>query len=99
MAPHLERWHERWEGEGLRVVQVENGAATPLEELKAWAEERGVAHAILYDEGGVLAARFGVEAFPTGVLVDRTGRVVWHGIPSADPSRVERAIARALARE
>jgi hypothetical protein len=99
MAPHLDRWHERWSEKGLRVVQVEDGAATSLEELKAWALDRGVAHAILYDGGATLTTRYGVEAFPTGVLVDRVGRVVWHGYPSADPEGVERAIARALERK
>jgi hypothetical protein len=96
MAPHLDRWQETWKDRGFAVVQVENGVATTLEELRASLEGSAGGHPILYDGGAVLCERFGVDRYPTGVLVDRTGRVVWHGLPSLSTDRVEQAIERAL---
>jgi hypothetical protein len=96
MASHLDRWHDLWKDRGLRIVQVELGLATPRADFEAWAAEAAPKHTLLYDEQGALSRRFGVERYPTGVLVGRGGRVVWHGFPSQDPSRVEAAIVKAL---
>ena len=77
-------------------MQVELGLATPRADFEAWSAEAAPKHTLLFDEQGALSRRFGVERYPTGVLVGRGGRVVWHGFPSQDPSRVEAAIVKAL---
>jgi hypothetical protein len=97
MAPHLDRWDERWRAQGLEVVQVENGQATSLAELEGYVSGQGITHPVLYDGGGELAQRYGVTGFPTAVLVSRNGRVLWHGYPTRNLPGLEAAIAKAIA--
>jgi hypothetical protein len=96
MAPHLDRWHTTWKDRGLRVVKVEDGRATTLDELQAWVRSEGTKYPVVHDAGGVLMGRFGVTRYPTALLVDRGGTILWKGYPSLDPAGVEAEIERAL---
>lgn len=96
MAPHLDRWDSELRDRGLRVIEVELGPATPLATLQAHLQRKGVAYPVLHDGDGSVATRFGVKAFPTAFVVNRNGRVVWHGYPTQDLAGVEAAIRKAL---
>ncbi len=96
MAPHLVRWYSPWKERGLKVVLVELGPATPRPEFEEWISTNKIEYPALYDTRGELARRFGVKAFPTAILVDRAGRVIWRGFPTKDPKAVEAAIEKAL---
>jgi hypothetical protein len=96
MAPHLVRWEERWKDKGLRVVEIEYGPATALEDLQAHLGEADVTHPVCYDATGEICSRFDVHGFPTALVVGRSGKVLWHGYPSQDVKGVEAALARAI---
>jgi len=97
MAPHLVRWQSRWADKGLKVVEVEYGQATPLANLRLHLEEERIAHTVCYDATGeITTQRYEVRGFPTAMIIDRAGKVVWHGYPSESPSAVEKALAHAL---
>ncbi|MCC7138648.1 MAG: TlpA family protein disulfide reductase [Planctomycetes bacterium] len=99
MAPHLDRWEKTYGERGLRVIEVENGRATrDLPTLEQALAARGVAYPVLYDADAAVTERFGVPVFPTAFLVDRNGKVVWHGVPLRDVTAVERRIEQALGR-
>lgn len=98
MAPHLDRWDSQFRDKGLRIIEVENGRATSPEALQAHLQRKGLTYPVLYDADGSLAVRFGVEAFPTAFLVNRVGKVVWHGYPGRDVAGVEARIQAELAK-
>jgi thiol-disulfide isomerase/thioredoxin len=98
MAPHLDRWDSQFRDKGLRVIEVEYGPATSLGELEANLRRKGVAYPVLHDADGSVTQRFGVGAFPTAFLVNRIGRVVWHGFPGRDVAGVEARIRAELAK-
>lgn len=95
---HLARWQEAYGDRGLQVVEVEFGRATPLEDLRTHLERKPPPYPVAYDGDGSLAGRFGVASFPTAVLVDRNGRVVWQGHPTDGLGKVEERILAALNR-
>ena len=96
MAPHLVRWESKWKDKGLKVIEVEYGPATPLENLRRHMDDLPVEHTVCYDATGEITQRYDVRGFPTAILVNRAGKVVWHGYPSEDAAGVEAEIARAL---
>ncbi len=98
MAPHLDRWDSQFRDKGLRVIEVEYGPATPLAQLEPYLQRKGVAYPVLHDADGSIAQRFGVGAFPTAFLVNRVGKVVWHGFPSRDVAGIEARIQAELAK-
>lgn len=98
MAPHLDRWDSQFRDKGLRVIEVENGRATSPETLAAHLQRKQIGYSVLYDADGSLAERFGVQAFPTAFLVNRVGKVVWHGYPGRDVAGVEARIQAELAK-
>lgn len=54
------------------TVATQSGDAR---ELQAYMDERALRHAVMVDETGALAARFGVGAVPASFVIDASGRV------------------------
>lgn len=80
---------------GLRVIYINSpGENAPIADL--YASRLGITDPILLDNGGKVAARYGVAYYPTFVLVDGTGTVrrVWTGETGEDELRA--GIAQAL---
>src|SRR5262245_1613582 len=96
MAPRLEGWDKELRSKGLRVVEVENGYATERPELDAHVTAHATSYAILYDADASVTQRFGVNGVPAAFVVDRGGKIVWHGYPEDDLAGVRAAIDRAL---
>ena len=71
--PHLRALDEKFGPKGLRVVAVS------LDEDRAAAgaipRESGAKFPIVFDPKGSIAARYGVQAIPHTVVVDRDGKV------------------------
>ena len=95
MTPHLVRWHNEFEQDGLVVIEVDDGTIDPLEDLATHIEDERIPYPVLHDENGDVCAAYGVQAYPTAYLLDRTGTVVWEGHPS--PEDAETEIRKALA--
>jgi cytochrome c biogenesis protein CcmG/thiol:disulfide interchange protein DsbE len=93
--PALQRAHERYQGEGLVVLGV-NQEPNDLASVRAFVARRGLEFPIVVDEGEVAPA-YGVFSFPTSVLVGRDGviRAVHRG--PVGEAQLGREIEAALA--
>lgn len=56
------------------VVAVASQSGTPAE-VAGYVREHGMQAPVMVDEDGVLAARYGVRAFPTSFVVDGKGNI------------------------
>jgi len=96
MAPRLDGWDKELRSKGLRVIEVENGYATERSELDAHMAAHETSYAVLYDGDMGVTQRFEVRGVPAAFVVDRAGKIVWHGYPEDDLAGVRKAIDRAL---
>lgn len=95
MTPHLVKWNDTYQAQGLRVVEIDNGDRDSLADLEAHIEEAGVRFPVLHDVGGEVCRRFGISGYPSSYLVGRDGKVIWGGYPM-NKSEIERKIESAL---
>jgi peroxiredoxin len=94
--PRLRRLHEELGDTGLVIVGVSLDTIEPRR-LASWTRRNGLAWPQVHDGrgyNGALARRFGVEALPATVLVDRDGRVAARDLRG---DRLEAAIRGLLA--
>ncbi len=75
--PHLNELHAKFEGRGLSIVGV---TGEGQKDTEPWIEKHGVKYAYAYDQGR-LFAKLGLDGYPSAVLVDAKGTVVWIGHP------------------
>jgi len=87
---HLNQMHEAYRQDGFQVVSL-------VLERKPFMEKVIEEHAVRYPVGTNTssAGAYGVNEIPYAFLVNRTGRIHWHGWP--DPEIVEAEVAKALA--
>jgi len=69
--PDLIRLYEELHDRGLEIVAVNSGDDPEI--VPAFVEEHRIPYPVILDEG--MAARYGVVAYPTHVILDRAGRV------------------------
>ena len=84
MVPHANKLHDSYARKGLQVIGVTSESA---EDTEPWVEDKGVEYAYAYDEGG-LFRELGLRGYPSAVLVDPYGVIVWKGHPSSLSSGV-----------
>jgi cytochrome c biogenesis protein CcmG, thiol:disulfide interchange protein DsbE len=72
--PEIEKLYARKRAAGLEILAV-NEDREP-DKLAAYLKERPLSFPVLVDEDGKVAAAYGVEGFPTTVVIDRQGHVV-----------------------
>jgi hypothetical protein len=96
MMPHLVRWHERYASQGLSIIYVDDGRRDPLESASRWPLEERIPYHVFHDTTGAATSTYAIRAYPTAYVLDRSGRVVWEGIPLYGPGEAEQAIAAAL---
>jgi thiol-disulfide isomerase/thioredoxin len=101
--PTLRALQARHALHGFEVVGVACDEAR-LPQRRAVAAAYQKAHDLNYllyvepgDEPGTLMKRFGVQSFPTLVLIDETGRTLWKGHPR-DAAELERIIKARITR-
>ncbi len=87
---HLNQMHEAYRQDGFQVVSL-------VCERKPFMEKVVEEHSVRYPVGTNTSSddAYGVDGIPYAFLVDRTGRIRWHGWP--DPQIVEEEIAKAVA--
>jgi Carboxypeptidase regulatory-like domain/AhpC/TSA family len=98
-AKRLNAVQAKWVSAGLEVIGVVTDDVPPAERViraKKFAETAALNH-LVYSEGGpvagAVAGRFGVNTFPTAVLIDAAGAVLWQGDPR-DPAGLEAALGK-----
>lgn len=87
---HLNQLHRRFRDSGLRIVSL-------APELSDYLQTYVDKHEIAYPVGAnsPTFAQYGIQAIPYTFLIDRQGRIAWHGSP--DPAELEGQIALVLA--
>ncbi|MBA4063365.1 MAG: hypothetical protein C0501_06565 [Isosphaera sp.] len=89
---------------GLQVVAVlcdEAPLKARVEGAKAYARANDVNYAVYVEPGsrpGAVRDRFGVESYPTAVLLGPDGAVLWSGHPVAKRAELEAAVRAAVGR-
>jgi thiol-disulfide isomerase/thioredoxin len=102
-VPVLRDLQSRYAADGLQVVAVLCDEA-PLRQRAAaaakYARDNNTNYAVYVEPGaqtGAVRDRFNVEGYPTAVLLDSTGAVLWKGHP-AKRADIEAAVRRAVGR-
>ena len=87
---HLNQMHEGYRKDGFQVVSL-------VCERKPFMEKVVEEHSVRYPVGTNTSSgdAYGIDEIPYAFLVDRTGKIRWHGWP--DPQIVEEEVAKAVA--
>jgi hypothetical protein len=76
VIPQLRDWHAKYEKDGLTIVGVhtpEFSWEKPYPKVVAAARDLGLLYPIVQDNDSAIWRRFSTWAWPTAVLVDRSG--------------------------
>ena len=71
--PSLQRLYRRLRPQGLEILAVDVGES--VETMEAFLKDKPIAFPVLMDEAGDALHRWGVYAFPTTLVLDRTQRI------------------------
>ena len=100
MIPQLRAWHERYEASGLTIIGVHSPEffwEHSRDNVAAAVRRLGVRYPVVQDNDFAIWKRFGVRAWPTAVLVDRSGAVRFRHIGEGAYAETEELIRRLLA--
>ena len=78
--PALQRLHEEYSAQGLRIVGVSVDARGEEGYVKEFAESYGVGYDVWLDPAERVISTFRVIGVPNTYLIDREGRVLWKHI-------------------
>ena len=99
MIPQLRVWHDRYGKAGLTIV----GVHTPEflwerspDRVAAKVREYDIRYPVVQDNDSVIWKRFGTWAWPTSILIDRTGVVRYQHIGEGEYAETEAMIERLL---
>ena len=81
--PALQRVHERFSAEGLRIIGVSvdaepgmiNAWGRPGGDIRKFGQQHGLTFDILWDPSGNLETAYALPGLPTTFLIDRKGRI------------------------
>jgi peroxiredoxin len=99
--PHLQALADAYGARGLKVLgisdRVGDDARRKMREVK---ERTGAAYPMLVDPSGAVVRAYGVNSYPTHILIDRTGTVRWTGagFSEGDERLIEERIVELLGR-
>jgi|GEM_PF-329276 len=93
--PVLQKLHEQYERQGVRVVGF-SGDAGGIDRVRDWLDERGIEYPVGFATAGARRAFGGIGAFPTTFVIGADGvvrhRVVGYFAGPAMRAAVERAL-------
>jgi 1,2-phenylacetyl-CoA epoxidase catalytic subunit len=99
VVPQLRAWHERYDPEGLTII----GVHTPeffwersTERVAAATRKLGIRYAVVQDNDAAIWARYGVRGWPTTVLIDRHGILLYRHIGEGAYRETEAVIQRLI---
>jgi peroxiredoxin len=100
VIPQLRVWHEKYAATGLTIVGVhtpEFSWEKPYESVVDATRKLGIRYAVVQDNDHAVWKRFGVWAWPTTILVDKTGILRYRHIGEGAYDETEAMIRRLLA--
>ncbi|PWB75165.1 MAG: hypothetical protein C3F15_06620 [Holophagae bacterium] len=97
--PRLQKLYETYRNQGFEVVAVE--ASRDTKQATKFIKDKGLSFTLLEngaEDADVVSSMFGVYAFPTSLLVDREGRVMFAhvGFELGDEQKLEEEIKSLL---
>ncbi|OLE51827.1 MAG: hypothetical protein AUG51_21055 [Acidobacteria bacterium 13_1_20CM_3_53_8] len=98
--PALKRWHSQYHERGLTIVGVHSPELDDernLDNVRREVASLGIRYAVVTDNNYETWRAFGVEAWPTEVLLDKHGRVRWIHVGEGSYAETEEAIKKLLA--
>jgi peroxiredoxin len=98
--PVLASWDRKYRKDGLVIVGITELRPT-VAEVKKTAKERGVAYPLVIDTGEKIIKRYGFDAHPDTVVIDRSGKIVHVeiGFVKGDEKAIEQAMRPLLSTE
>ena len=102
VIPHLQRWHERYQDEGLVVIgnhYPEFRYEADLGNLKAALSKYEITYPVVQDNEGVTWRSYDNHYWPTLYLIDKRGRIRYRHIGEGAYQETEEAIQALLAEE
>ena len=95
-APALQQAYERWRGQGLVVLGVDQQDVEG--DALDFVRKHGITYPSVRDGSGTVAGRYGATGVPETFFIDRQGRVVayFSGPLNQDPGALDRSIQLAL---
>jgi hypothetical protein len=100
VIPQLRAWHEKYGKDGFTVV----GVHTPeffwekqRDKVVAAIKGFGIPYPVVQDNDAAIWKRFGIRAWPTAILIDRTGTVRFRHVGEGGYGETEAVIRRLLA--
>ena len=94
--PHLTELQKKYAGRGVTIVGVTDEESA---KVKLFVDGQGAQmdYTVAIDRGGKTAAgymeRYGISGIPHAFVVDKEGRVAWHGHPMSGLERVLEQLA------
>ncbi len=98
--PTVKRWDAKYREQGLTVIGVhtpESGYEKDLGNVRRAVREQNIRYPVVTDEDGDTWRAFGVEAWPTTVILDKQGRIRFVHIGEGMYDEMEGVIQKLLA--
>jgi alkyl hydroperoxide reductase subunit AhpC len=102
VIPQLRAWHEKFGKDGFTVVGVHTPEffwEKPRDKVVEATRRLGVRYPVVQDNDYTIWKRFGIRAWPTAILIDRTGTVRFRHIGEGAYAETEAMIRRLLAEQ
>jgi thiol-disulfide isomerase/thioredoxin len=102
VVPVMTGFQSKYAADGLQVIAVlcdDVPLETRIEAARKYSNANNVNYAVFVEPGnrpGLVRDKLGVEAYPTAVLLDSTGTVLWQDHPGRGKAELEAAIRKAL---
>src|SRR5258708_12773261 len=75
----MEKLAEDYKAKGINVIGINSNNTEPAAEVKSHAAEKHLTFAILKDDGNKIADRLGATRTPEAYVLDRSGKLFYHG--------------------
>ena len=98
----MREWHEKFEPAGLTIIGIHSPEffwERSLARVKEATAKLGIKYPVVQDNGFAIWNRYGVRAWPTIVLIDKSGIIRYSYIGEGAYQRTESVIRQLLVEE
>jgi len=98
-VPHIERWHRRYQSQGLVVIGVhtpEFAFEREPAQVRAAVSRLGISYPVALDNDYATWRAWRNEAWPALYLIDTQGRIVWRHVGEGDEALIDAHIQTLL---
>ena len=92
-AEILDRLYPQEHGKGVEFVAISSGE--PADTVRKYVAKKPFPYTVLLDEEDSLSGPLDIEALPTLIVVDATGKVVWRHVGLADSGTLQDVLTKA----